>query len=431
MLNIVRRMRKSALRRMRSIFIKHIKANQKYKPRGVKELRGENTTGVEILEINPPYTSTLDHLKPKFLNDCSSHSKPTPAVQYPGDYIVTIQDGRIFAYDVNNFAVISSDNYLLDEVSFQWVDSFVEAKENMVLKIKAFSKPKKYQGRVFSLLSLGAAKHYYYHWVFDSMAKLYLLKQSGYFDQVDYFLVPNYQHQYVKEYLEHFGIDESKVIDAEEVHHIEADYLMVSSFVRIEDHLPKVFCDFFYESFINSNSKKRKEHGNKIYIARGDASKNRKVNNESELIAVLRTLGFEIYYLSKVSVLDQARIFNSADLIVAVHGGGLSNLVYCEPGTKVLEIYPDQYVRHYFCDISVKRGLMYDYILCESDSIANHHSEGELVGLTADIDEIVRRINLQVTSQSMSIPAPAAKVLQFPDVSSKPRSLYSFFRKLG
>ena len=79
------------------------------------------------------------------------------------------------------------------------------------------------------LLSLGASKHYYYHWVFDSIAKLYLLKQSGLFDQVDHFLVPNYQYQYIKEYLEHFGIDESKIIDAEEVHHIEADYLMVSS----------------------------------------------------------------------------------------------------------------------------------------------------------------------------------------------------------
>jgi Glycosyltransferase 61 len=430
MLKVVRKIKKAMLRRMRLLITKHIKINQKYKPRGIKALRAKDITGVEILEINPPYTSTLDHLDPKFLDDCSPYSRPEHSVHYPGDYIATIKNGRIFASDINNFAVISADNYLLDEVSFQWVDSLVEAKENTVLKVKAFTKPKKYQGRVFSLLSLGASKHYYYHWVFDSLAKLYMLKKSGLFDQVDYFLVPNYQYQYNKDYLTHFGIDESKIINEEEVHHVEADYLMVASLVRIQDHLPKVFCDFFYDSFINSIGRKRNPTGQKIYIARGDAAKSRKVNNESELIAVLETLGFEIYYLSKLSVLDQARIFNSADLIVAVHGGGFSNLVYCEPGTKVLEIYPDQYIRHYFCDISVKRGLAYDYILCKSDGIANDHFVGEAMGLTADIDAIVQKIKVLDPFLDVSVATAPAKILSLPDPGPKSSSTI-FFKKSG
>ena len=430
MLKIVRRIKKAALRRMRLAITKHIKINQKYKPIGVKELRSKDVTGVEILEINPPYTSTLDHLDPKFLDDCSPYSRPAHSVQYPGDYIATIKNGRIFAADINNFAVISSDNYLLDEVSFQWIDSLVDAKENTALKIKAFTKPKKYKGRVFSLLSLGASKHYYYHWVFDSIAKLYMLKKSGLFDKVDYFLVPNYQYQYNKDYLTHFGIDESKIINEEEVHHVEADYLMVASLVRIQDHLPKVFCDFFYDSFINAIGKKRNQSGKKIYIARGDAARSRKVNNESELIAVLKKLGFEIYYLSKLSVLDQARIFNSADLIVAVHGGGFSNLVFCEPGTKVLEIYPDQYVRHYFGDISVKKELVYDYILCKSDGIAHDHFVGELMGLTVDIDAVMNRIKVLDPSLEVPIPAAPTKILPFPAANPNARSM-SFFKKSG
>lgn len=378
-----------ARRTARKVRLKYFKYNQNLRPTAIVGLR-EGNLAVEVKELYPAYSSVLE-LESKFLEDCSQYSRPPVNVQFPGAFVATIKNGRVFAYDINNFAVITEDNKFIEEASFQWVDSPVPAHQNMVFQTKGFTKPKKYSGTVFSLLTMGAATDYYFHWMFDAMTKLELLRLSGLFETVDYFLVPNYKYKFNKEYLAHFNIPEHKVINGQLEDHIQADNLIVSSEVRVDEHLPKWCCDFFYNSFVQSPAKKR---GRRIYIARGDAAKNRKVSNEAALIKVLASQGFEILYLTKLSVVDQVNTFNEADLIVAVHGGGLSNLVYCEPGATVLEIFPDQYVRHYFHEICVKRGISYDYVLCESEKSCDNHFDGEVVGLTVDIDAIQNKINL-------------------------------------
>ena len=82
------------------------------------------------------------------------------SVEIPGDYIVTLKNGRIYSCDSSNMAVISGENYLIDELSFQWVvEGLVEGKDNIIFKQKAFLDPKKYKGRVFSLLGGGWSKN--------------------------------------------------------------------------------------------------------------------------------------------------------------------------------------------------------------------------------------------------------------------------------
>ncbi len=398
------------VRRMaRMVRLKYIPYHPEFKPKGVRKLR-EGSRGVTVMDIHPAYTSALD-LPEKFLEDCSAYSRPPVTIDFPASFVASIRNGRIFAHDVNNFAVVTEDNYVLDEASFQWVDAPVPVDQNMVFKAKGFTTPRKYAGTVFSLLTMGAARQYYFHWMFDAIAKLDLLKASGLFDSVDYFLVPNYKYGFNREYLSHFDIPEHKIINGLEEDHIQADNLIVTSEVRREEHLPKWACDFYYNNFVTG--REVKNAGRRIYIARGDAARNRKLSNEAELIEVLKKQGFEILYLTRVAVKDQVKIFNDAAFIVAVHGGGLSNLVFCEPGTTVLEIFPDQYVRHYFYEISVKRGLSYHYMLCESEKPCDNHFDGEIVGLTADIDAIMNKIN-SLTSRSHIAENESAKLTAAP-----------------
>ena len=42
--------------------------------------------------------------------------------------------------------------------------------------------------------------------------------------------------------------------------------------------------------------------------------------------------------MSEKKFIDQVKIFNSAKLIVAMHGAGLTNLLFCKSNTKVIEI---------------------------------------------------------------------------------------------
>jgi hypothetical protein len=375
----------------------YIPGNRKYVPIGVKSLLAPDNFrddgSIEYLELNPPYVSRLN-LDQQFISDCSDFSKPEISMPIPGDYIATLKNGRVYSYDPSNTAVITMNNYLVEELSFQWElesEALVEGRKNKVFKMRGLVKPKKFKGTVFSLLGGGGAKYYYYHWMIDSLGKLGLLKQSGRFDKVDYFLVPSYSAKYHKETLSHFGIGEDKIINEDSIRHIQADYLMVSSYTQVNFHHPKWVCDFLHNSFTLPRGEKKRE--TLIYIPRGDAAVNRKVLNEAELIEVLKGYGFDIRFLSEMTVPDEAEFFNSAKLVLGVQGSGFTNLVFCEPGTIVVEFFPDKYVRHIDYDICNKMGLEYHYILCPSDGEAHDTVEGQKINVIADIPAIKAKLD--------------------------------------
>lgn len=387
------------LNKVRRVLSKHISYNSQFKPRGVKSVSANHGSTAEFILIRPPYVSKL-RCSQQFLKDCSPF-KPVMRLAVPGDFIIALKDGRIYSCDAANTAVISSENYLIDEVSFQWKsesEKLLTGQDNAVFHLKGLKKPTKYKGTVFSLLGGGAARSYYYHWMIDAIAKLGLLKESGRFDEVDYFLVPAYNTRYHKEYLDHFGITEDKIIVDPLEFHIQADCLMATSFVQIEFHHPKWAVDFLYNSFVNK--KNRRKQNKLIYIPRGDSAVNRKVLNERELIDALRAYGFEIHYLADMSVQDEAILLNSARMVVGMQGSGFANLVFCEPGTKVLEIFPETYVRHIDYDICNKRGLEFHYLICPSDSVATDTLEGQKINVIADVSRIVATIDLLLKSET-------------------------------
>jgi capsular polysaccharide biosynthesis protein len=367
--------------------------NKKYRPAGTTTksfLKSDDS--VEYVEFREPYVSTLN-LNEEFIAACSYYCKPEMSVEIPGDFIVTLRNGRVCSYNESNTAILTEKNLLVEELSFQWdgkKDMIAEASRNKVFKLKGFTKPRKFDGVVFSLLSGGSAKSYYYHWMIDSISRLGLLKQSGQFDKVDYFLVPNYGAKYQKETLALLGIPEHKIIDEEFIHHIQADYLIVTSYTQVRFHHPKWACDFLHDSFTV-----RKE-GNKrdklIYIPRGDAAINRSVLNEGELIALLKEYGFETRVLSEMTIPDQAEYFNSAKLILGAHGSGLTNIVFCEPRTIVVELFPDKYVRHVYYDISNKMGLDYHYLLCPSTGNPSDTIEGQNIDMYVDKDFVKAKV---------------------------------------
>ncbi|HBW56875.1 MAG TPA: hypothetical protein DEF27_03370, partial [Oscillatoriales bacterium UBA8482] len=52
--------------------------------------------------------------------------------------------------------------------------------------------------------------------------------------------------------------------------------------------------------------------------------------------------------LETLSVAEQARLFAHAKVIIAPHGAGLTNLMFCSPETIVIELVSPHYIRHYY-----------------------------------------------------------------------------------
>jgi len=88
--------------------------------------------------------------------------------------------------------------------------------------------------------------------------------------------------------------------------------------------------------------------------------------NERDLVAALTGIGFVAVRPETLSVADQVRLFRGADTILAPHGAGLTNLGFCRPGTRVLELLPDSYCNWCFRNLSGLMQLNYDCILGRS-----------------------------------------------------------------
>ena len=73
----------------------------------------------------------------------------------------------------------------------------------------------------------------------------------------------------------------------------------------------------------------------KIVVLRPGA-KTRRITNSDELLLALK--GWETVDLAKMTIREQMKTFAEATHIVAAHGAGLVNLLWCNPGTKVIEI---------------------------------------------------------------------------------------------
>jgi len=134
---------------------------------------------------------------------------------------------------------------------------------------------------------------------------------------------------------------------------------------------------------------KAPEFKSKIYIRRDNADY-RKIINESDLIEKLRKQGFEIINPQHFEILTQMKIFLNADLIISPHGSNLSNIIFCKPGTKVIEISPDfnneyeKYISTRYKDISNMIGLK--FLKVDADTVdTNKHSELAIKYINSDI----------------------------------------------
>jgi Glycosyltransferase 61 len=92
----------------------------------------------------------------------------------------------------------------------------------------------------------------------------------------------------------------------------------------------------------NLSSPAEQSGGKRLFISRRDSAVRRLVN-ESDVIERLKEHGFEVCVLSGMSFDDQINLFANAEMVVSMHGAGLSNVAFMRKDTAVLEILsPDR-----------------------------------------------------------------------------------------
>lgn len=76
----------------------------------------------------------------------------------------------------------------------------------------------------------------------------------------------------------------------------------------------------------------------RLFVGRGETTTRRMLDEEVLAAALEREFGFEYVITSQMTLDEEIELFGSADTIVAPYGAALTNVLFCEPGAKVLEL---------------------------------------------------------------------------------------------
>lgn len=294
-------------------------------------------------------------------------------IELPKPFIINIENGRFYLReDEASSAVITPENWLIGDISPEspalspnHPDS--HPSKHSLLKTKFLPRCQWIKGTVIVLG--GLLNNIYFHWLFDILPRIKLLELAKInFQDIDYFLVDN-RTNFQQETLAIFGIPAEKIVPLSFPLHIQATNLIVPSFPGSIAWMPSWSCQYLKDKILEEKAI-IKNPQKKIYISRNRSS-NRRLINEKEVISLLLKHDFEIINLELLTVAKQAELLSQAKIVISPHGSGLSNLVFCQPKTKVIEIFAPNYV--YPCYWLVSNLVDLDYYYLTGEIIGSKH----------------------------------------------------------
>jgi len=186
------------------------------------------------------------------------------------------------------------------------------------------------------------------------------------------------------------GIDKEKIIYANKETLIYAEELICPSLPGESGNIPMWVVNFLRKHYLVQNIHRNK----KIYISRKKAINNRRILNETDVVDSLYKFGFETYTLEDLPFRDQVNLFASAEVVIAPHGAGLSNLVFSSSQVKVLEIFSPKYVNPCYYNLCNAIGIQYYYLIGEGKSPKPYKDPHKVSdNIIVDINQLMSAVN--------------------------------------
>jgi capsular polysaccharide biosynthesis protein len=266
-------------------------------------------------------------------------------------YVATFTNGRYFG--TGGGAVVSQDDGLV------WTLSPTNYTFDMPLH-HAFSRilltpPRKYKKVIH--LATRLAKLNYWHWMMDCVPRCRLLAagEINANDTLDAMWIIDHSHlPFQLETLKALGIKEDSVLIPERYLHIEAETLIVPSYTNPTTETATVTysrhdLDFLRKIFFRQTIPDARHRMERVYLSRRGS---RSITNEQEMISFLQKEGFSVLHCQDLPVWRQAQIFSAAKIVIGLHGAALTNILFCKPGTTVIELLSPEYITPYYSRLS-------------------------------------------------------------------------------
>ncbi len=202
----------------------------------------------------------------------------------------------------------------------------------------------------------------YYHFQVDVMGKLFVLLSCCSLDEFDHIIFAGNPSKYMLEIFATLGLIEKIRIEPS-VPMMYSKLTIPSYCANGDGYIPADLVHFLQKS-VGKNIPVRPK--SKIYISRKNAG-TRRVINEDAVETFLMKYGFKTLFLEQMTVLEQLTEFANATDVIAPHGAGLTNLIYAQEGTRVLEFFSGQYVNKCYAELSGESKLEYYYAVFEKN----------------------------------------------------------------
>lgn len=211
-------------------------------------------------------------------------------------------------------------------------------------------------GTCLSLVTEFAADNYG-HYVLDGLSRIGIAERAGHpIGDFDHIYLNRPVSTSAKVLLNKLGVRPEQCVWAEDEPAITAETLFVTTFPGTKRNYARIVPETLQKATGVVPAPTRR-----LYIPRAGT---RKIANESEIGPVLAAFGIETYDFRECD--NEPDFFRSARLIIGAHGAGLTNIAFCQPGTKILEIVPSDHAYPYFYTVAESAGLDYAYIVGQS-----------------------------------------------------------------
>lgn len=191
-------------------------------------------------------------------------------------------------------------------------------------------------GVSFSLLQRFSSS--FYHFLIETLPRLSFPRPPHL--KIDRYLVPEAARSHASRWLSFAGLSPESLHFVKPLDHFACEQLVFSNEL-VPWQQPTTWAVGAVRDVLHvpspSLSASKATPGRAIFLTRKNAYE-RHLRWEDELLGTLPWL--ERIDPAGLEPTDQIKLFASADLIVAPHGAGLSNVVFCRPGTRVVELFP-------------------------------------------------------------------------------------------
>ncbi len=218
----------------------------------------------------------------------------------------------------------------------------------------------------------------YHHWMSENMARLVFLMNKDVTVKEKYTLfISADAPQFIKDSLKYlvqwpqhkirfWKDDQSAVIEHCKV--VTVPYVRTPAIKMVSVYHPEIYRQINKLAFQNISPSPEKLP--EYFIVSRAKAKQRNLLQEEKIIQFFPDLPVKIVYTEEMSFVQQVQMFKQAKLFITAHGAALTNVVYCNSSTVVVEFYPEnRSIRDAIVFYQIARSLEINYHLIQLPAV--------------------------------------------------------------